>query len=170
MTTLPDNIIPLLLDGRSNMKASFKEFSDDQLRLGLMQLVDCLERMDELSYLVRHVSETWRKDKEEPEAEWEKVAAAYISTPLVAPSIPETPWINYQVADLQEKQCTIENLPRADLEAAIRVEWNALKRFHVAAKLLSRDASRIMSGEWIQDEGEKPEPEHVSPSPRRRRP
>lgn len=167
--SLPDNIIPLLLDGRSNLKGSFKGLSDDQLRLGLMQIVDGLERMDELSELISEASTEWRKETPSNDKEWQAYAATYNSTSLAPPQNQDAPWTGYQMSDGEGKLKGIEDLSRPDLENAIRTSWTSLKRFHEIATVFSREASRLMDGEWIQDEMNKPVPEKVKAAPSRRR-
>lgn len=169
MSSLPDNIIPLLLKGRSNLNGSFKGLSDDQLRLGLMQIVDGLERMDELAEFVGEASTDWRKEAPSTDKEWTEYSGRYSSTPLTIPQNQDAPWTGYQISDGEGKLKGIEELNRRDLENAIRSTWNSLKRFHEIATLFSREASRLMDGEWIQGECDKPEPEEVKAAPSRRR-
>ena len=157
MDTIPDNILPLFLDRRGQLKNSFAEFSDDQVKLCLAQLIDGLERLDELGFLVELASTDWRKPQSMENSEWEDHTSRYTSTSAVPPS-GQTPWDGYQVSSKEGATVQIDELDRSGLDLALRQSWNSLDRFSVAAKLLSRDASRILGGEWIQDEGNKPEP------------
>ena len=58
--TASRNVLPLLLDTNGKPKESFKEISTDDLRLGLIQLIDGLERMGELLYASNQVDNNWR--------------------------------------------------------------------------------------------------------------
>lgn len=140
--------------------------SDDALRLGLSQLIDGLERLDELTCFVEGVSSEWRRDGVGSRKDWEKETSWYASTPLVDRG--EEIRNSYTASNAEGKVTEIGTLSRAELEAAVRESWESLVRFQRAATLIARDATRIIDGEWLQDEGNKPEIE-TTPAPSRRR-
>lgn len=169
MDTAPENAIRPLLDRRGKLIDSFEGFSDDQLRASMGQLIDCLERLDELSGGVGFVSDAWRKGRLN-EAAWKReVSNTLHTTPLVVSPPGQEPWHRSQWQDVNGKDCEVDNMSREDLELGIRQAWDFSRKFARMFNAGARAARQVMAGEYLQAESDKPEPEEA-PAPTRRSP
>lgn len=167
MDALPDNAIRPFVARRGKLIPSFDGFSDDQLRACLGQLIDGLERLDELSGGVGFVSDSWRRGKLN-DKDWKReVSRTLHTTPLVVFDPGKEPWHRSQWQDTSGKDCEVRNMTREDLEQGIRQAWEFSRRFAKMFNAGARAARQVMAGEYLQAESDKPEPE-VPPTPSRR--
>lgn len=168
MDTSPANAISPFIDRRGKLVASFDGFSDDQLRLCLAQMIDGLERMDELADGVDFVEQTWRKADLDTDGWKREVSRKLRPTPLTPP-VSDSPWENFQWQTVSGRDCMVQHMTRPDLEMGISQAWEHSRRFARMFNAASREANRLMCGEHLQAEWDKPEQE-AAPSPSRRTP
>lgn len=162
-----ENGIKPFVDRRGKLVESFEGFSDDQLRLCLAQLIDGLERMDELADGVDFVEKGWRGGGLDVQGWKREVDRKLRTTPMVQPT-GESPWMNFQWENSAGKDCLIQDMSRQDLEMGISHAWEHSRRFARMFNAASREANRLMAGEHLQAEWDKPEIQEAVAPPRRR--
>lgn len=145
-----ENILPRLLEN-GQIKEDLSGFSDDELQLGLMMLIDNLEAYDDAArLLVNTPIVAWREDLAHPDKEWERQQAIY-AEPMNDPAERgDRPWEAY-VAKYSPKggNIRISQLTRTELEGEIRKGWDHLLRCAQAARELSRVAEASIHGVWF---------------------
>lgn len=161
MDATPENAIRPLLSGRGKLLESFEGFSDTQLRHALGQLIDGLERMDDLATGVEFISGDWRKGLAS-KSDWKSYADwALKPTPLMDRGA--EPWEGAQWCDLEGRDKLVSNLDRAELEAGIKDAWEFTRRFNKMFAFAIRESRRLMEGEYLQSEDDKPQIPLVKP-------
>jgi hypothetical protein len=155
-----DNLLPRLIRS-GQLTEDFGAFSDDELRLGLMMLIDNLERYEETLDLVTFTSQRWRqgRDPARDARDWDRaledwkdgVPAEYDAT---------APWQFYQ-ANNEGQSVRIGELDRGGLERELRDSWTHLQRAREGAKRLSRVMEQIQAGHWFTAMSETREVEPV---------
>lgn len=149
-----DNILPRLIqEGR--LVDDLSSFTDDELKLGLMMMIDNLERYDETLALVEFSSHYWRKshqDVERQDKDWARALDNWKETEPVMRGGDNEPWKFHQGSNAQEKTVTISEMNREDVEKELRSGWRHLERAREGARLMGRVMEQIKSGHWFAPE------------------
>ena len=156
--TASRNVLPLLLDTNGKPKESFKEISTDDLRLGLIQLIDGLERMGELLYASNQVDNNWRDGRSTTRKAWDKEMQDEDGL-LVTTQVENFAQAGDLLSSAQwmegGKPVIVSDMGRDELRKAILESFDALDRFRLLSEAVAKDASRVLSGLWVQSEGDK---------------
>jgi len=175
MTYSPPNAVAELLDVNGALKASLGRVPLETLRLALSQLIDGLERLEEIGSWIAQASD-WRKQPSSRKA-WENTMHGHggilNTTPLqdftggATDGIGEVGW--------GRSAASVAQMNRKDTEEAIRICFDYAQRYQQLAHTLEIQSHLFQNAQLLQMEGNKehgPEPAidpAPAPAPRKRK-
>lgn len=168
MTTSP-NAIAELLDDTGALKPLFGRVPLDTLRLALSQLIDGLERLEEVGSWIAQASD-WKTEPSSRKA-WENTMFGHggmlETTPLQDFSDGDPTGIGH----VQWGPAKVGEMARKDVESAIRLCFDYADRYRQMAQVLATQGQLFLAGQALQSEGLKihgPTPQ-ISPAPHKRK-
>mgnify|MGYP000396026177 CR=1 FL=1 len=172
--SLAPNAIVELLDENGALKSSLGNLSIDTLRLALSQLIDGLERLEEVGQWITQAGD-WHAELSSRKA-WDNTMFGHGG---VLQTTERQDFSEGDPAGIGSVQWgaaghQVSQLPRKDVEAAIRSCFDYADRYRRLGETLAADSARFLAGVALQSEGLKdhgPDPDAAPrkrPSPGRR--
>lgn len=152
MSERPVNLLPQLVqDGI--LVSDLAGFSDHELRLGLMMLIDNFERIKDTLGLLDLTVHGWSRGDtiEKTCGAWDQALVNWQNTydpEEVQDLDPEAPWAGYQT-DHYGKITELKDLDRTGLEFELRECWGYIERVQQATRLMNQVMDGVAQAQWF---------------------